>query len=160
MSRPNTCSFMPPVCHGPRFAVAPSSRVIHTPGVLAISFTPFLISHLDSRAPHISFCLLPNPLSSHSPRLGVSALRQMVRRMPSSVPDSLRISFQFGRSSDASATAEWLARQLPHRYDKVRNTLIHQTLLGAGRSPKLLVLVSLTIGSAQWYHRPCQSLSL
>jgi len=48
-----------PALSRPRFAVAPSSRVIHTPGVLAVSFTPFLISRLDSRAPYVSFRLLP-----------------------------------------------------------------------------------------------------
>jgi len=52
-SRPNTFPLMPPV------AVAPSSGVIHTPGVSAVSFTPFLISRLDSRAPYVSFRLLP-----------------------------------------------------------------------------------------------------
>ena len=52
-SRPNTFPLMPLV------AVAPSSRVIHTSGVPAVSFTPFLISRLDSRTPYVSFCLLP-----------------------------------------------------------------------------------------------------
>jgi len=73
------------------------------------------ISRLDSRAPCVSSRLHPDPLSSHSPRLGVSALRRMVRRMSGAVPDGLRISFRFGGSSDASATAKRLARQLPHR---------------------------------------------
>jgi len=84
----------------PRFAVAPLSGVIHTHGFSAVSFTPFRIFHLDSRAPYVSFHLVPVQLSSCLCGLGVSALQWIVR---------------FDISSESSATAKRLARQLPHR---------------------------------------------
>ena len=84
----------------PRFAMAPLSGVIHTSGVSAVSFTPFLISNLDSRAPYVSFHLLPDQLLSRLWHLGVSALRWIIR---------------FDVSSDTSATAKRVTRQLPHR---------------------------------------------
>ena len=43
------------------------------------------------------------------------ALRWMVRRMRGGVPGSVRISFRFGGSSDASASAKRLVRHLSHR---------------------------------------------
>jgi len=60
-SRPSSLEslVLTPALSRPWFAVAPSSGVIHTPGVPAISFTPFLISRLDSRAPYVSLRLLP-----------------------------------------------------------------------------------------------------
>jgi len=60
-SRPSSLEslVLTPALSRPRFAVAPSSGVIHMPGVPAVSFTPFLISRLDSRAPYVSFRLLP-----------------------------------------------------------------------------------------------------
>jgi len=116
------------------FALDPLS-----PGVTA---TPFFISRLDSRAPYVSFRLRPRSTVVQLAALRGIALRWIVRRMPDGVPDSLRISFRFGRSSDALATAKQLARRLPHRSDKVWNTLTPAPAkVGVGQSPELLVLV-------------------
>ena len=72
---PRESLVLTPALSRPRFAVAPSSGVIHTPSVSAVSFTPLLIFHLDSRAPHVSFRLLPDQLLSRLRRSGISSIR-------------------------------------------------------------------------------------
>jgi len=65
----------------PQFAVAPSSGVIHMPGVPAVCFTPFLIFRLDSRAPYVSFRLLPR-----STVVPLAALRRIGALVDSATP--------------------------------------------------------------------------
>jgi len=80
-------------------------------------FCPSGISYLPPRLLS-PLRILPSP--SAIDRRPVAVLRRitllwMVQRMPGGVPNSVRISFQFGGSSDPSASAKRLVRHLSHR---------------------------------------------
>jgi len=131
-SRPSSLEslVLTPTLSCPRFAVTPSSGVIHTPGVPAVSFTPFLISRLDSQAPYISFCLLPRSTVVSLAALrcicasvdGATHARRRARRLayivsardgPGGLPSSLLVLY---RSGSVNRLTLW---RLPNgsRYD-------------------------------------------